>query len=329
MAFVRKKKFDWKSNDGSILMVVLWLLAFLVLLGLGLGYSTSIDQRLVGYQRDRLMALYLAKAGYYRALAELEQDPTPKIDSYLDTWSHNPEAFHEAKLGEGNFTVSYPVREEDGSEGVIYGIMDEDRKVDVNFASQAVLLRLPGMTDEIVDAVLDWRAKHKGLGESLGQVKDKPLKVLEDVLLVEGMTKEIFQALRPFITVYTDGKVNLNSAPREVLTAFNMDEDLVNKLLRFRKGLDNVRGTEDDQSFASLGGVVQQLNAFVEPLTPREAAQLTSLISQSRLKVSSNVFRIHSSGSVRNGKVVRTVEGVVLGGPKKSSPLTLLSWHEN
>ena len=121
----------------------------------------------------------------------------------------------------------------------------------------------------------------------------------------------------------------LNSAPREVLTAFNMDEDLVNKLLRFRNGLDNVRGTEDDQSFASLGGVVQQLNAFVEPLTPKEAAQLTSLISQNRLKVSSNVFRIHSSGRVRNGKVVRTVEGVVLGGPKKSSPLTLLSWHEN
>ncbi len=63
MAFVRKKKIDWKSNDGSILMVVLWILAFLVLLGLGLGYSTSIDQRLVSYQRDRLMALYLAKAG--------------------------------------------------------------------------------------------------------------------------------------------------------------------------------------------------------------------------------------------------------------------------
>ncbi|MCH6545890.1 MAG: general secretion pathway protein GspK, partial [Deltaproteobacteria bacterium] len=325
MAFVRKKKFDWKSNDGSILMVVLWILAFLVLLGLGLGYSTSIDQRLVGYQRDRLMALYLAKAGYYRALAELEQDPTPKIDSYLDTWSHNPEAFHEAKLGEGNFTVSYPVREEDGSEGVIYGIMDEDRKVDVNFASQAVLLRLPGMTDEIVDAVLDWRAKHKGLGESLGEVKDKTFEVLEDIWLLEGMTPEAYQTLRPFITVYTDGKVNLNSAPREVLTAFNMEEDLVNKLLRFRKGLDNVRGTEDDQSFASLGGVVQQLNAFVEPLTPKEAAQLTSLISQSRLKVSSSVFRIHSKGAVGDGKIVRSVEGVVEQGKGASSPFTLLS----
>jgi len=310
-------------------MVVLWLLAFLVLLGLGLGYSTSIDQRLVSYQRDRLMALYLAKAGYFRASVEIKKDLTPKLDSYLDSWAHNPELFQEARLGEGTFTVGYPVLTGDGLEEVVYGVMDEDRKLDLNSASQAVLLRLPGMTDEIVDAVLDWRAEHKKLGEGLGEVKDKPFEVLEDIWLLEGMTKEAFQALRPFITVYTDGKVNLNSAPREVLTAFNMEEDLVNKLFRFRKGLDNVRGTEDDQSFASLGGVVQQLNAFVEPLTPKEAAQLTSLISQNRLKVSSSVFRIHSSGRVRNGKVVRSVEGVVLRGPKKSTPLTLLSWHEN
>ena len=328
MAFVRKKKFNWKSNDGSILMVVLWILAFLVLLGLGLGYSTSIDQRLVGYQRDRLMALYLAKGGYYRALAELEQDPTPKIDSYLDTWGHNPEAFQEVKLGEGNFTVSYPVIEENGSEGVIYGVMDEDRKIDINTASQAVLLRLPGMTDEIVDAVLDWRAEHKKLGENLGEVKDKPFQVLEDIWLLEGMTPEVYQTLRPFITVYTDGKVNLNSAPREVLRALNLGEELVDKVLRFRRGSDGILGTDDDQSFAGLGGAEQQLNAF-ESLTPQEASQLTSLITQNRLKVSSSVFRIHSSGRVRNGKVVRTVEGVVLGGPKKSSPLTLLSWHEN
>ena len=328
MVFVRKKKIDWKSNDGSILMVVLWILAFLVLLGLGLGYSTSIDQRLVSYQRDRLMALYLAKAGYFRALVEIEKDLTPKVDSYLDSWAHNREFFQEARLGEGTFTVGYPVLTGDGSEEVVFGVMDEDRKVDVNFASQAVLLRLPSMTDEIADAVLEWRAEHKKLGEKFGEVKDKPFEVLEDIWLLEGMTPEAYQTLRPFITVYTDGKVNLNSAPREVLRALNMGEELVDKVLRFRRGSDGIRGNDDDQSFAGLGGAEQQLNTF-ESLTPQEASQLTGLITQNRLKVGSSVFRIRSSGSVRNGKVVRSVEGVVLRGPKKLTPLILLSWHEN
>ena len=323
----KRNKINLKANEGSILMLVLWILAFLVLLSLGLGSTTSLDQRLVSYQRDRLMALYLAKAGYFRALVELEQDPTPQVDSYLDPWAYNLEGFQRATLGEGSFTVSYPLPGEDGSEGVVYGVVDEDRKVNLNTASQAVLLRLPGMTDEMADSVLDWRAEDRGLGERLGEVKDRPFEVLEELLLVEGMTDEVFQALQPFITVYTDGKVNLNTAPREVLKALGMGEGLVNKLLYFRRGLDDIRGTGDGQSFTGLGSAEQQLNAF-DALTPQEAAQLTNLIAQNRLKVTSGVFRIHSTGAVRDGKIIRSVEGIVQRGTGPSSSVTLLSWHE-
>ena len=183
------------------------------------------------------------------------------------------------------------------------------------------------MTDEMADSVLDWRAEDRGLGERLGEVKDRPFEVLEELLLVEGMTDEVFQALQPFITVYTDGKVNLNTAPREVLKALGMGEGLVNKLLYFRRGLDDIRGTGDGQSFTGLGSAEQQLNAF-DALTPQEAAQLTNLIAQNRLKVTSGVFRIHSTGAVRDGKIIRSVEGIVQRGTGPSSSVTLLSWHE-
>ncbi len=327
MVIERNKRSSFKSEDGSILMVVLWILVFLVLLGLGLGYSTSIDQRLVSYQRDRLMALYLAKAGYVRATAELLKDETPKLDSTLDTWAHNPEVFQEASLGEGTFTVSYPVDPTGKSEEVIYGVEDEDRKVDINTAVQAVLLGLPGMTDEIADSVLEWRAEHQRLGEGFGEVKDKPFNAVEEVWLLEGMTPEAYHHMRPFITVYTDGKVNLNSASKEVLMALKMDEDLADKILRFRRGADGQAGTEDDQVFAGLGGAEQQLNAS-ESLSPQEAAQITNLVSQNRLKVNSSVFRIRSQGSLREGKVRRTVEGVVRRETKGADLLTLLSWRE-
>jgi len=267
------------------------------------------------------MALYLAKAGYFRALVEIEGDRTLQVDSYLDLWAHNPEAFGGATLGEGSFTVSYPLPGEDGSGGVVYGVADEDRKVNINTASKAVLARLPGMTEEIAQSLLDWRDKHSGLG------KDKPFAFLEELLLVEGMTDEVFQALQPFITIYTDGKVNLNTAPREVLKALEMGEGLVNKISRFRRGLDDVRGTKDDQSFTSLGGAEQQLNAF-DSLSPQEAAQLTNLITQNRLKVTSSFFRIHSKGTVRDGKIIRSVEGIVQRGTGPSRSLALLSWHE-
>ena len=305
MAFKRQTR-NLNSSDGAVLILVLWVLAILVLLGVGLGFATSLDQRLVGYQRDRLMALYLAKAGYLRAVVELERDPTPQVDCLLDPWAHNPQAFQEATLGQGSFTVSYRLPGEAGSAGIVYGVVDEDRKVNINTAPKAVLARLPVMTEEIADAIVGWRRDKRGLRE----LRERSFEVLEELLLVEGMSDEIFQALDPFITIYTDGKVNLNTAPREVLKALGMGESLINKLLGFRRGLDGIRGTADDQCFASVGSAPQQLDAF-NALAPQEAAELTNLITQNRLKVTSSFFRIHSSGTVRNGKIIRSMEGIV------------------
>lgn len=309
-------------------MVVLWILAFLVLLGMGLGYSTSIDQRLVSYQRDRTTAVYLAKAGYYRALAELEKDKTPQVDSFLDTWANNPEIFGAVDLGAGSFSVGYSVRDPDGLERTMYGIMDEDRKVDLNTASQAVLLRLPAMTNGIADAVLDWRAEQQKVMERLGKVEDKPFRSVEDLLLLDGVTPEAFRLLQPLVTVYTDGKVNLNSAPREVLVALGMDESLVNKILRYRLGPDGVQGSGDDQEFQNLGGAEQQLNAF-EALTPKESAQITNLVAQNRIKVSSKVFRIQATGAAGDGKVKHTVVAVVERTHGAEGVLPPLAWYEN
>src|SRR5437773_2104722 len=188
----------------------------------------------------------------------------------------------------------------------------------------AILARLPGMTEEVADALLEWRARHK----SLVVIEDKPFKVLEELRLVDGMTPEVFQALEPFVTVYSDGKVNLNTAPREVMAALGMSEGLVSKVLHFRWGPDGIRGTRDDQSFTTLASAGQELNAF-ETLTPLEAAQLSNVITQNRLKVASSVFRIHAQGTVRDGKISRAVEGVVrrAAGPFRS--VALLSWRES
>jgi hypothetical protein len=313
-----------RARDGSVLIQVLWTLAILVLLSSAVGTTTALDQRLVSYQRDRLAALCLAKAGYLRALVELERDPLVQTDSYLDSWAHNPEAFGGAPLGPGSFTVSYALPGPDRPPGVVYGVIDEDRKVNINTAPKPILTRLPGMTEAIADAILEWRDDHK----SLVVIEDRPFKVLEELRLVEGVTPEVFQGLQPFVTVYSDGKVNLNTAPGEVLTALGMSEGLKDKVLRYRWGPDGIRGTADDLGFTALGGAEQELNAFAT-LTPLEAAQLTNLITQNRLKVASSFFRIHARGAVRAGRIIRAVEGIVRRGAGPSRPAALVAWHES
>lgn len=331
-----------KGSQGSILIIALWILAIVVLFGVGIGYTLSLDQRLVSYQRDRLMALYLAKAGTLRVVAELEHDPNPEVDFLLEPAASGL-TFQDVALGEGTYTVGVPFRRGDQEEPND-GPLDEDRKIGLNFASREVLLRLPGMTEEIADSILDWRDEdpfphflgaedfyYRGL-EPPYRAKNAPLEVLEELLWVRGMTNEIFQAIEPFVTVYTDGKVNLNTAPREVLMALGMGEGLVDKLLRYRRGSDDESFTGDDQIFTSLGAAEQQLNAF-DPLTPQEAAEFTNLISQNLLKVKSEVFRITARGMIRNGKIVRSVEAVIKRGAKPvtgpAKPAVLLAWYED
>src|SRR2546422_10631523 len=107
-----------------------------------------------------------------------------------------------------------------------------------------------------------------------------------------------------------------------------MSEGLVSKVLRFRWGPDGLRGTRDDQSFTTLASAGQELNAF-ETLTPLEAAQLSNLITQNRLKVASSFFRVQARGTVRDGKISRAVEGIVRRGAGPTRSVALVALHES
>ena len=192
------------------------------------------------------------------------------------------------------------------------------------------------MTPEIADSILDWRdddATPQSLGaedfyyqglELSYESKDAPFEVLAELLLVKGVTAEVFQGLEPFVTIYTDGKVNVNTAPREVLLALGMSEQVADKVIGFRVGPDGALLTSDDQYFEQLGSLTSQLNAFAS-LPPQEASQLTNLIAQDLLKVNSQVFTIVAHGQM--GRIVRTVEAVIKRGEAPTEPVTLLAWR--
>jgi len=80
-----------RGNKGSILMIAMWVMAILVIFTLGLGHRASINLRLAKYQKDRLKAAYLAKAGISKAIAILQEDKnTPQTsgyDSLNEIWS--------------------------------------------------------------------------------------------------------------------------------------------------------------------------------------------------------------------------------------------------
>lgn len=78
--------------------------------------------------------------------------------------------------------------------------------------------------------------------------RNGPVQSLDELLLIRGMTKDIFygneeySGITEFLTVYgTDGQININTAPALVLQclADNLDQDMIQGLIEFRGDKEN------------------------------------------------------------------------------------------
>ncbi len=337
------------AQKGAISIIALWILAILTILATGFAYRMSLELKLSGYQLERLRAAYLAKAGINRAIYELERDTTLNCDALNEPWSNSPEVFREVLVGDGTYTVSYPWAQSEEKER--YGLIDEEGKININKAHFQVLKKLFSLiaeeisqridAEQLAACVKDWRdpdsteTEPNGAEESYYQSLENPyhckngnFQTIEELLLVKGITPEIFSNLQDLITVYGNGKVNLNTAPGKVLEALGLNEELTNKILRFSRGEDDLLGTEDDGFFETTNfpQIRVTLNNF-EELSPEELAQLRHLIFRGLISVRSSYYRIKSVGVSPGGKVSKVITAVVQR--SRNGPPRIAFWHED
>ena len=65
--------------------------------------------------------------------------------------------------------------------------------------------------------------------------------VLDELLLVKGVTRDIFDKVKDRVTVYGTGQVNINTAGMRVLQSLGMSEELAEKIRgRIRGKLESV-----------------------------------------------------------------------------------------
>lgn len=101
--------------------------------------------------------------------------------------------------------------------------------------------------DQLSQTIADWRDldddKRPSGEERDGYIRKNllalptngPFRRVDELLLVEGMTPEIYQAAAPYLTTFGTGTVNLNSAPPLVLRAMpGMSDVILNNILSMR-----------------------------------------------------------------------------------------------
>lgn len=323
------------QTTGVALVIVLWIVMVLSLLISGFAFTMQVETQVASFSRKELKAEMLARSGIEVAKMQLLlHDKTPAeagFDALNQTWATNTELFVDHALGDGKFNVT---------------ITDEERKLPINRLANDQLRRLmyvlgvdPLDGDVIVDSIIDWvdpndlhqlNGAENDYYQSLSppyRCKDGPFDRIQELLLVRGVTKEIFDGtpgtdefpgqtgLRDMLTTYSAGQVNINTAAAQTLQVIlGLDETQIAAILTRRDGPDGTPGTDDDRPFRSPTEVLGSLGALDAKVRQQIAGMLAT---------SSQFFRIKSTGEV--GGISYTIHAVVR---RQSGTCVVVSWTE-
>jgi len=327
------------QKRGAALIVVMWVLIIVSLIVSTFAFEMQLEARLISAQRKRFKADQLALAGVELAKAMLafEEDPLEGDDIVYD----DPFLSEASKIADGvpvrfieefgDGTITLRIDYEKGRQNIHKMSIEEwhelfDQAGVPNVDWDSLLGCLTDWEDENDTHQLNGAEKDDPFYRERGyEPKNAPVDTVDELLLIKGWTQEILygnmddenaensmSGIAGQLTTWGDGKINPNSASREVLNSLNISEEMVDAILDARLGLDGEEGTEDDgitqEDFAALG-----LSGDVFTLKP-EYVTVTDVFT-----LKPEYVTVTSEGSV--GGLVSRISSIFKLGEKESSPL--------
>lgn len=289
-----------RRESGIAMILVMGAIILLTALVAGFTYSMKVEARLAqNFQNDAEIE-WMARSGVEMARFILAQElRTPEgrmFDALNQKWAGGTGSITndvlagisltDNQLGRGRFSLK---------------ITDQERWFNINSAdrlvlSQALLLMNvdASLHGTIIDSILDWRdtdddpslngAESEDFYLRLDPpyyAKNGPIDDLAELLLVKGMTPEIYwgsgstnvihdgpmagpgeqvhpgetpyisQGLHDLFTAVSAPQVNINTCSAETLQVAGIDPIVAQFALEARRGPDGADGTEDDMPFRS------------------------------------------------------------------------------
>jgi general secretion pathway protein K len=315
-----------KDQRGFALLLTILIISMIV--PFTLQFNTFMRSELYGAAnlRDGIQLDHIARSGFHVALAVLYEDALEtKFDSLQEYWA-DPLTFSPAsQFDEGRFEV----RVKDLSGRIpINKLIDKAGKVDKKqrellerFFSADEFDLEPEDVGDILDAMTDWldpdnevtkfgaEDSHYQALEKPYACKNGPMEFLDELLLVKGITRELFygeegrQGISSYLTTQGQGLININTADPLVLRSLSehMDQEIVEEMVAYREN------EENDLSKPEWYKKVQGMSSEVK---------IDDLIT-----TSSQFFEINSVGL--KGAMSKAVTSLV---ERKDGGLNVISW---
>ena len=357
-----------QNENGIALFMVLWVLMLLSVIVGEFCYAMRTEVNVTRNFKEQTEGYYIALGGLNRAISELVRNEfiPENVSSTINPRESNQFGGSRSGLSSGNNkeeeesevdatrwrinTQIPPVLLGQGYFEVIIG--NESGKININNAGEILLKTMLENFDIeqiekeiIVDSILDWRDKnnlhrlngaeddyYRSLSEPY-ECKDADFDTVEELLMVKGVTKEIyFGKLKDMVTVLKSksgstnhkmgyrkpgryrpqkaemNKINVNAASRAMLLSLpSMTEDLADAMIDYRKEAD----------FKSLTDISALLGS-----------EVYNAISTYITLDFSPFFTITSVGKLNDRKIRRGIEVIVEIGKGFKSGYRIVKWRD-
>jgi type II secretory pathway component PulK len=285
-----------RNTPGFVLVCVLWVLAILTVVTVGFGQRAMLDRRAAAYSLDAAQARLNARAAAERGIIELRNKAftdAMKPKELGMTHLGQPWARPTSLLKDNKYLEA--LGDDFKDDDVWFVIEDEESRVNVNLAPDKLLESLEALKRPVMRQISARRkeAIHKDEGLS-------PFQAIEEIRYLRNVDDDDWfgtkrqTGLKYLLTVNGDGKINLNTAPEEVLESIpGLGARAVGVVMNHRRGPDGELGTGDDRGFLNLEDLSNQTGISGDAY---EAVQ-------ANCKFTSDCFRITGLATRRGGTV--------------------------
>ena len=324
-----------RGRRGSLLVMTLWTVAILGMLTVAVARQLALQIRVSRYRVARLQAQTAARGGVSVAMEQLTADTqgTEQAADWLgEVWASGPGASGQPSAGGWTWIVPRGDNTESKNAAIVtVRITDEDGKLNLNRLEDPVVYesftRLMGSTDQVdlvadyIDADSDPRPSGLEDAESpvLYRAKNAAAVTLAELGLIPGMRADTLSEFAKFASanLAAESKVNINTAPREVLAAINVPSLVLEGIIAFR---------EQNHYFTALSPEVT-----ADTTVPFDTAIPEFAAVVDRLGIASQTFTVTSEAVIQNPEVRVRVEAVVrrAGCGEGMPEPCIVSWSES
>ena len=316
------------NNRGIALITVILIVSILVAVAIELNRSSRSAIYDAANLSDGIKLTYIAKSGFYGA-ASILANYNNDYDTLRDNWAKTEMLSVQSQtlFTDGFFIAT--VEDEAGKIPLNKLVNGNEYNPDI----KEILIRLLNQPEfglderkanEIADSIKDWIDADNsvtGYGAETSyytsldppyEAKNAQLDCIEELLMVRGITNEIFTGtkekpgLAQYVTADSDGAININTAPKMVLRSLSagISAELADRMDEYRR---------------------KEGNDLSSPQWYKKVPGMAGVnISPELITVKSNYFKIVSVGKMKN--MSQSLSGVV---KRSGQNVQIIKWRQD